>query len=285
MNRNNAEDIVNALYDVYRSANRRVNRRKVRNFVVATPMNGSEKMVSLVSKVMNGDIKTRSLIGTYIDDVIRARQAPNVVDKAKELKKKIDTFNLHGDRLELLIIGGGGMYQGLNIDALRHVYIPDESHIPKHIEQVLGRASRGFGHMKLPEASRRVCIHMFNPQPPSILQTNANRPMVDNLMKIVQKTEKEVNTTTYARMKLVLGRLFRIGHTNASLQGITEAVVAGLIFLWYHQHTLNPTGTRANTLTINTTLKIHRERHPPYAIAANKLKGLKNIANTQRNNR
>jgi hypothetical protein len=275
MNRNNAEDIVNALFDVYRVANRRVNKKKVRNFVVATPNNGSEKMVSLVSKVMNGDIRTRSLIGTYIDDVIRARQSNTVVDKAMELRKKIDTFNLHGDRLELLIIGGGGMYQGLNIDALRHVYIPDESHIPKQIEQVLGRASRGFGHMKLPEASRRVCIHMFDQQPPSILQTN--QPLIN--------TRGNVNGTTHARMKLVLGRLFGIGHTNASLQGITEAVVAGLIFLWHHQHTLNSTRTRANTLTINTTLKAHRERHPPYALAANQLKQLKNISNTQRNNR
>jgi hypothetical protein len=277
MNRNNAKDIVNALYDVYRSANHRANQKKVRNFVVATPMNGSEKMVSLVSKVMNGDIKTRSLIGTYIDDVIRARQSANVVDKAMELRKKIDNFNLHGDRLELLIIGGGGMYQGLNINALRHVYIPDESHIPKQIEQVLGRASRGFGHMKLPEASRRVCIHMFDQQPPSILRTPGNQPLIN--------TRGNVKGTTHARMKMVLGRLFTIGHTNASLEGITESVVAGLLFLWHHQHTLNSTGTRANTLTINTTLKTHRERHPPYALAANQLKQLKNIANTQRNNR
>jgi hypothetical protein len=267
------DDIVKVLIKTYRYRNRHANGKKIRNFVVATPSNGSEKMVSLVSNVMNGDIQIRRFAEVYVDSVIRANDPENqtLVADAKILKEEMEMFNLHGDRLELLIIGGGGMYQGLNIDALRHVYIPDESHIPKHIKQVLGRASRGFGHMKLPENKRKVCVHMFNPRLPSIV-------------KIINTSQHE--NTTIDRVKKKISKLFYIGHTNPVLQDITTAVVAGIIFLYHHQHTLNNTSiTHGNTLTINTTLKAYRERYPPYKTAAEQLKQLKKIANTQRNNR
>jgi hypothetical protein len=277
------EDVVIPLFMAYRPVD------TLRRFAVATPSSGSDKLVSVMSKVMDGDILTKSIVKDYLDRAMLSGIQPTA-QQAASLKNEMDQFNLHGDRLELLIIGGGGMYQGLNISALRHLYIADESHVPSYIKQLKGRAARGFGHMKLPVVNRRVCVHMFEygASPISGFKNLIRRDSNETINNFNIQNQPRAEE----RIRSVLEKLFgnvpstHLSNVLSRLPRISQYIFFALKFLYDHQKHLNKTPQPNNyaTLTINHTLQRYRKEHPNHVRAAEFRKKLRNISSTQLNN-
>lgn len=276
-------DVVNTLIRAYRPVDTR------RRFAVATPTSGSDKLVSVMSKVMDGDILTKSIVKEYLDRAMVSGIQPTA-QQAASLKNEMDQFNLRGDRLEILIIGGGGMYQGLNISALRHLYIADESHMPSYIKQLKGRAARGFGHMKLPVQNRRVSVHMFEygASPISGLKNLIKRSPNETINNFSIQNQPRAEE----RIRSVLEKLFgnvpstHLSNVLSRLPRISQYIFFALKFLYDHQKHLNKTPQPNNyaTLTINHTLQRYRKEHPNHVRAAEFRKKLRNISSTQLNN-
>jgi hypothetical protein len=74
--------------------------------------------------------------------------------------------NLHGEILKLVILQGGNSFQGLDIQALRHVHIIDHMTTHKRHKQLLGRGARGFGHAKLNKKNQDVHLVQYHMQAP-----------------------------------------------------------------------------------------------------------------------
>jgi hypothetical protein len=86
-------DVVNTLIRVYRPVDTR------RRFAVAIPTSGSDKLVSVMSKVMDGDILTRSIVTEYLNRAAVSGIQP-MAQQATSLKNEMDQFNIHVIRLE-----------------------------------------------------------------------------------------------------------------------------------------------------------------------------------------
>jgi ATP:corrinoid adenosyltransferase len=83
------------------------------------------------------------------------------LDALKEVK-----HNLHGEILKMVILQGGDSFQGLDIQALRHVHMIDHMATHKRHKQLLGRGARGFGHALLNNKNQDVKLVQYHMQAP-----------------------------------------------------------------------------------------------------------------------
>lgn len=251
------ERVITTLLNLHRQRQRRNQQRvRPRRFVVAT----NENMVSRAAQTMSLDEETTRVI-RLLEDLIRSRQTNgHNTTELRQLLEKLKRYNVRGEELEILIIGGGKQYQGLNIPALRRVYILDELHSRKQYTQLMGRGSRGFGHANLPPENRHVEIRRYISSIPKnhkglgLLQMNNTGAYTRS---IPNEASRESKLRHFVAQEFQLPDI-----TNAQKQFIDEFahdVLHGLYFLvMYHQKLTGSDTTPINLLTINKIKGVHR---------------------------
>lgn len=181
-----------------------------------------------------------------------------------ELLYDMEHYNLDGRYMQVLIIGGGNLYQGLDIQALKALHIVDVMHTPKQYEQIVGRASRGFGHHDLPVRERNVTIYHYKSAIPNVTSITKD-PSGMNLFK---STSQNAKTTLYSRIQQEVA--VRFGLQEVSGRRVNKAVVdmkqamaleacAGMRFIQHHKKAIFNT---TNSLGVNQLLETHRQKEP-----------------------
>lgn len=296
VNQTQVKSVVNFLYDAIKQIPiNQSSRYPYRNFVLATGQNAS-KVASKASKLMDSGGEFDHII-EMCDRYIKYNRDTNqtMMTKVKYVKRKIEEYNLLGDRLELIVIGGGNLYQALNIRGLQDVYIMDEFHKPLQWHQVKGRASRGFGHHIHSNVQNRVVrIHTytyFNQQPLNYIIKRMGNFNLKN-----QEVKKGVEYRIEERLKnllpitKILGKKFqevskteRIKYDTA-IKTTVARIIQGLQFLHAH-HLLYGIPGNHHTVALNKTIMLYRKHNPNFVKMRSVKNSLKNIARTQQNTR
>jgi hypothetical protein len=259
---------------------RAVNARRS-SFVVGT----KPTVVSRASQTMDVDEEMDRLIRlleTLLTDRSLSGVQSNVILKLRSILKDLKCYNMNGDSLRVLILGGGKLYQGLNIRALRKVYILDELHNLKQFKQLLGRASRGFGHKNLAPNKQNVEIIQYvstipdNHEGLGVVRKNAVTGLYTNHNSVQYRN-------SIAKLKSMVARTFKLSDKSDKdiklIESIASDVYEGMTYIKLYQGRL--TGMNKipiNKLTVNETRKIHRNFKPQYKNMSDLLNSLQRAA-------
>jgi superfamily II DNA or RNA helicase len=249
----NVQQVITTLLRLHHQRQNNATTLQKRRFVVAT----NENMVSRASQTMSIDDEMTKVI-RLLEDLIRSRQVNlQNTTELQQLLQKMKRYNLRGEELEVLIIGGGKQYQGLNIPALRKVYILDELHSRKQYTQLMGRGSRGFGHAELPQANRNVEIRRYI----------STIPKSHKGLGLVQKNNtgaytRPVNSKnhTVSKIRHFVAQEFQLPDKQKNvIDTMADDVMSGMYFLGEYYHKLTGEDiTPISSLTINKIKSVHR---------------------------
>jgi hypothetical protein len=263
-------------------------------------------MVANASKTMNGDMRFEFLINSLKNTIKSMGNNPSnanrkLKDDLENRIRQIKRYNINGERLKIIIIPGVNSYQSLDIQAVRHIHVIDSIHQPGVVEQIEGRASRGFGHLLLKKSDRRATIHFYRDLPPKNFLSATNNqkyPIIAMKQAGSQVPRLKLNkTTTESRLNQHLVRMFglnlSIEKNQSLLQYISEKFMKGFDFVFHHQERLytHPnrqkikgnnnrtlTSLTPGNLTVNTLMRTHRNQHPNHLRIEKLYKNMKNIA-------
>jgi len=271
-------EAVNYLITRYRDVSREFRANKpIRKFFLAT----NDKQVKIAKTIMQKD----NTLESFIDVVRRKVQRRNMTNEnlrrrlmninnrqylvprnGEELLYDMEHYNLDGRYMQILIIGGGHLYQGLDIKALKALHIVDVMHTPRQYQQILGRASRGFGHHELPPTERHVSIYQYTSAIPNTNSITRN----SSGMNLLKSPSHEANVALYSRIQQLIAARFDIKEVvkkkvNRKLvdliQGMALHTIAGMRFIQHHKKSISDT---TQSLGVNQLLASHREKTPSF---------------------
>lgn len=255
-----------------------------RRFVVAT----NATQVSRAAAAMDVDADMARLI-RIVEDKLRVMNTSRPNDRRNygeynSILESMKKYNMKGEYLETLIIGGGNLFQGLNIRAIRHLHIVDEMHFPKHLDQLKGRGSRGFGHHGLSPTNRTLVIHTYTstvPKEPVPGDPTKRQPRLR--IETIGRTLN--NATTLALIRTQVARTFKNLNdakraNQNTIDEISGHVLEGIRFLHWYQSQMRPrkTGFSAENMTVNKVRETHREYKKSYVEYSQLLDNLKKAA-------
>jgi hypothetical protein len=282
--------------DIYKFLNRArkrlpaFSRTSERQFVLASGTKANT-IVKKSSELMDTASELQQLLEPL--ETVLASRTLNATQqsRARELVKMIKQYNLLGERLELIILGGGNLYQGLNIRGLQDVFIVDEFHKPLQLQQMMGRASRGFGHHMYPDETNRVTtIHTYSYEKshPVIISQNRGALVskINNITNIAQ-LQPRLRMSLMKRMPLskILDKQQptdkELIKYNNEINNRVQNIIHGMQFLHHHHLEFNKAMNHTN-VTLNKTITAYRQHHPNFVKMRSVQNSLKNIAHTQR---
>jgi hypothetical protein len=275
-------DVMRVIEVLLQIRKRSVNTSKS-SFVVGT----KPTVVARASQSMDIDEDMDRLIRLLEDRLVNVSlnsnlNIGNVIPRLKGILKELKCYNMNGESLRVLILGGGKLYQGLNIRALRKVYILDELHNLKQFKQLLGRASRGFGHKNLAPNKRNVEIIQYvstipdNHEGLGVVRKNAVTGMYTNHNDIQYKN-------SIAKLRTMIARTFRLSDQTPNdiqfIDSFARDVYEGMEYMKFYQGKLTGmTKIPINKLTVNESRKVHRNYKSQYKNLTQFLNSLKQAA-------